>query len=391
MKTLQLSDATPITGRVITDAGYLKSPAQLSRTGIQEYHARELGMTGDRIVKLYRPAEEVFSADALASFQAVPVTVNHPKDGVSAANWKEHAAGDVLSAAQSGQYMTGQLLIKDAAAIKLVQGGKAELSCGYSFALDETPGEYLGQAYDAVQRNIRGNHVAIVDAGRCGSHCRIADDLPTEEVLKVADRKVIVDGVPVEAADSAATVIEKLIAERNDAREKHAEALLKDSMTCKVGDKTMTISGPELTALLEAKDKEIATLRKDAMTPAQRDAMVADWARLVADVKRLGPDIQTDGKTCEALRKEVVTTLAAKDETVKLSMGAILGGKPIDTADSADIGKLFNLLSATYKPTVTDTRKLGEQLADADKKPVISGRDAHIERMANAWKNEESN
>lgn len=51
-----------------------------------------------------------------------------------------------------------------------------ELSCGYTVTLDETPGEWQGQKYDAVQRQIKYNHIAIVKAGRAGPHARLNMD-----------------------------------------------------------------------------------------------------------------------------------------------------------------------------------------------------------------------
>jgi hypothetical protein len=64
----------------------------------------------------------------------------------------------------------------DKATIADVEGGKRELSNGYASLIDFTPGETVnGQHYDAVQRQIRGNHVAVVDKGRAGPMCRIGD------------------------------------------------------------------------------------------------------------------------------------------------------------------------------------------------------------------------
>lgn len=386
---INLTDTSPITGRTLTRDGFLKSPAQLSRTGIQDYHSSELGLPGNKTVKLFRPVDEVFSVDALESFESVVVTVDHPADSVSAENWKNHAAGDVAGIRQFGNYMVGTLLIKDAAAIKKVQDGKSELSCGYSFDLDLTPGNFSGQAYDGVQRNIRGNHVAIVDSGRCGGACRIGDKLSITEVTKMATRKVIVDGVPVEADDSAATVIEKLTTERNKAREDHAAALLKDSITYRVGDVSQTINSAELVKMLSAKDTEIAELKKQVMTADQRDSIVADWAKLTAEAQRLIPAIVVAGKSPDVLRREVVTTLSGSDQNVKTAADAVLGGAPIETADAANIARVFNLISATYKPaTASDTRKYG--MAFDKGKPdetKATGRDAFLERQNNAWQN----
>ena len=75
-----------ITHREYTDEGFLKVPARVARTGIQEYLARELGLDGDpnRIVRVYRAPEEVFSPASLSSYDACDITNDHPKGLVTA-------------------------------------------------------------------------------------------------------------------------------------------------------------------------------------------------------------------------------------------------------------------------------------------------------------------
>lgn len=164
--------------RTITPEGYLTAPAKISRTGIQVYTARELGLDGgDNPVRLYRPPSEVFSRDSLASFEGRPITNDHPPDDVSAATWSGVAVGDFHDVARADDTHVGaRLIVRDLNAVQDVQAGKSELSCGYSFALDMTPGTTPeGEAYDGIQRDIIGNHLAIVRAGRAGSQVRIAD------------------------------------------------------------------------------------------------------------------------------------------------------------------------------------------------------------------------
>jgi uncharacterized protein len=57
-------------------------------------------------------------------------------------------------------------------------GRRRQLSCGYGYTADMTPGEWQGQRYDGVMRNLIGNHVALTDEGRSGPDCAIvfADD-----------------------------------------------------------------------------------------------------------------------------------------------------------------------------------------------------------------------
>ncbi len=56
-----------------------------------------------------------------------------------------------------------------------IENGKKELSLGYFCKFEKQPGIYDGQAYDYVQVNMVGNHIALVDAGRCGSDVKVFD------------------------------------------------------------------------------------------------------------------------------------------------------------------------------------------------------------------------
>lgn len=181
--TLNVCDRIGLTTRTVTEEGYLIVPSNLARTGVQEYRAFELGLDADgmdpmKVVRLHRPAEEVFNPDSMASFENKPVTLGHPDKPVTSDNWAELAKGDVRDVRRAGDLMTGKITVKSRSAIDAIEAGTVELSNGYTFKLDMTPGTAPdGQAYDAIQRNIRGNHVALVESARCGSVCRLGDAL----------------------------------------------------------------------------------------------------------------------------------------------------------------------------------------------------------------------
>lgn len=128
----------------------------------------------------YRPPDEVFHADSLASFALAPVTDDHPAEGAVT----DENADRVKPVGQLGEnvrrdgdHVAATLSILPRAAVRKVEGGKVQLSCGYTCDLDETPGVTPnGERYDAIQRNIRGNHVAIVEVGRAGPTARIRMD-----------------------------------------------------------------------------------------------------------------------------------------------------------------------------------------------------------------------
>lgn len=148
----------------------------IARTGPQEYLASELGLPGDGSVRVmvYRLPEDVFSREAMASFEGMPFTDGHPEDEVTADNCRLYQRGHVQNVRRSGMELMADIIVTDPDVIRQVQEGKREISCGYQFDLDRQDGKY-------TQRNIRGNHVALVDQGRAGHLVCIKDSKPEQD------------------------------------------------------------------------------------------------------------------------------------------------------------------------------------------------------------------
>ena len=173
----------------------------VARTGVQEYLPEELGLPGfgapgERasgsfsakngrqpregplgMISVYRPEEEVFSPETIASFEAMPVTNDHPPDGVDISNIRALQKGHVHNVrrgtGEESDLLLADLIITDPVLIDLILDGKREISCGYTYELCEENGQY-------IQRKIRGNHVAVVDAGRAGARVSIRDNKAPE-------------------------------------------------------------------------------------------------------------------------------------------------------------------------------------------------------------------
>lgn len=143
----------------------------IGRVGDMEYLARELQLDGDpeRTVRVTRDETEVFSQAALASFEGKPVTDGHPPETVRPENAAAYHKGHIQNVRRDGAYMVADLHITDPTLISEVKNGvKREVSCGYSCVYE--PGE---NGYR--QRQIRGNHVAVVPRGRAGHEVAIKD------------------------------------------------------------------------------------------------------------------------------------------------------------------------------------------------------------------------
>ncbi len=154
-----------------TGSGGWRIDAAIARTGILEY----LRADGS-IRREYRPDSEVFSPESLASYEDVPFTVEHPKGLLTP---ESHAAsvGHVRSPRRDGAHLSATIVVNDARGQRAIDAGMREVSCGYECRLDETPGvSPEGIPYDAVQRDIRANHVSLVRRGRAGASVRLRLD-----------------------------------------------------------------------------------------------------------------------------------------------------------------------------------------------------------------------
>lgn len=215
----------PVSKRVMTDEGFMRVPGHVARVGIQEYTAGELGLKGDqnRIVKVYRPADEVFDSESLASYEGKDITIDHPQGFIDAQSYKKLTAGVVLGeGSPDGDFVLSDLLIKDSTAIAKIDAGKVQLSVGYAATYDDKVPE--GADYEFIQRDIRVNHVALVDRARAGAQARLFDNKgkPMKKITLDGGRVVEVED------DAKASLIEdafqRLEAKLADASTKADEA-----------------------------------------------------------------------------------------------------------------------------------------------------------------------
>lgn len=188
----------------LTPEGFLLcQDVPIARTGDQIYgpHETPIPAGGGGYVTITRDADEVFRSEFMRSFEGKPVTIDHPREEVTPENWKRYAVGTVSNVRRGtgdlANFLVADLLITDAAAIAVVRDGKREVSCGYDAEYEETgPGK--GRQYAMV-----GNHLALVDAARCGSRCSIQDKKPLGDELMRATTKDNA-AVTVPAADALA-------------------------------------------------------------------------------------------------------------------------------------------------------------------------------------------
>lgn len=158
----------------------------IARTGYQEYLGRELppgaqeeyDLDPDKIYKVYRSHGEVFSPATIASFEGKPFTDDHPTEEVTPQNISMYGKGHIQNVHRgTGKYenmLLADIWCTDENVANLIldkKNPKREVSCGYMHKV-------VKGAKGLEQKEIRGNHVALVENGRAGEKAAIQDSNP---------------------------------------------------------------------------------------------------------------------------------------------------------------------------------------------------------------------
>ena len=332
---MKFTDRAQIGGMKETQDGYLVGSLRCARTGIQSYLGSELGLPTNDVISVYRPESEVFSRESLASYANKPISDEHPPTFVDASNWKEYGKGDIGSdVVRDGEFVSVSYKIMDGDTIAKVKAGKAEVSMGYMAEIDFQDGVTPdGEPYQAIQKNIRINHLAIVDRGRAGKECGFTDAQKwgTSPITKVGDNQVtlktlIVDGLTVETTDTGAVAIQKLADDKNLVVKQLADAKAAHETAINAKD-----------AELAAKDAEIDALKAAKLSDAEIDAKVQARSDLLTKAKSVA-DTDFTGLSDADIKKAAVVAklgdaaIADKTEAYIDARFDIL----VESADKAD-------------------------------------------------------
>lgn len=216
MKKMTIDEAFKPTSRTRTPEGYLCVKGIAARTGVYQYVSTELDLPGPaRIVNVYKPAEELFAPESMATAIDKDVTNDHPDDLVDSTTFRDVSVGHARGYEREGDNAVVDMIIKDQSAIDDIESGKAELSPGYTAEYVPEDGVAPdGQSYEYVQRIIKYNHFAVVDAARAGKMARIFDHKP-KGIPPMATRKVFLDSKKSRSVildEETATVVEDAVA-----------------------------------------------------------------------------------------------------------------------------------------------------------------------------------
>lgn len=317
-------DTGMLTGPEKTEEGYLRCWATIARTGVQTYKRAD----GSEIVE-YRPAEEVGKVDSLASFAGKAVTLEHPPELLNTENTSRYQVGFTDSEVLfDGNYVRVRMTITDADAIASIEGGDTpEVSAGYQVDLEPQPGVTPdGQRYDAIQRAIAGNHIALTRKGRAGASVKVHLDSADAVAVPAEPQshghkpmaKINIAGAEFEVSEAVAVAY--TTAQRDDAAKqqqkldaieqaKTALEAQRDELQAKLDAANGT--GDELKARIDGLTAELEqakTARTDSADDldARLDARLAliDKARLVLD-----SEFEFRGKSDRQIHEAVIKTI----------------------------------------------------------------------------------
>lgn len=166
----------------------------ISKATINEYYGSEIvdgqkiGLEPTKKYKLLRDPDELKKSSH--TFNNIPLLKMHaPADAKNP--MKSMIIGTLGSDANyKDDYLRNSMAVWDEDYIqKIINNEQSELSCSYFYKPDMSPGNWKGETYDGVMRDIVGSHVALVENGRAGHDVRVADskNRKESELMKIYD------------------------------------------------------------------------------------------------------------------------------------------------------------------------------------------------------------
>lgn len=358
----------------------------IARTGEQEYLGSELELEDERkdqIVKVIREEKEVFSPETLASFEGVVFTDDHPSSEVTTQNVQYLQKGFVKDVrrgeGEDSDKMLADIIVTDPVTIdEIVNGGKREVSCGYRFVCSEENGRIY-------QRQIRGNHVALVDAGRAGKDVAIKDSktktkTKEERAMKFKTRNKGILGkfLSVTAQDADPDVVAEIVEELAESKGVDEEPAPAPEPEKKEEPAPASAPAPERKA--ETKDGDVMELLKT----------------IIERLDKLEAPKGNDEDPLAELEKEVTAAVEAEkaekpveemdEDQATDEDGAALDSEETATDEEATDEETSKNSSAcdsnAIKKAITDAKKVVAGITDEKQKKVVADSMAKLIRSS---------
>lgn len=354
-----------------TTEGFLKGRAIVTCCGVFTYKRAD-----GTLQRELRLPEEVFALATLESLKLKPVTLNHPTELVTPENadmLQVGSLGDNPSSTNQEYNWNGEptdwkkltdglnvavdMIITKKDAIDAVINGKQGLSMGYTCDIEmaEPGSTWCGVEYDYIQRNIKYNHCAIVDAGRAGDNAKIelrvdSADAVLEDKLVTKDggtkmlKKINLDGIDYEAEES---VIKAL----NTKKKLADDAVAELSKFKEDSAKELSVMTAERDTQKERADKaeeDLAKAKAEALDGTKLDEAVNARIELYKNAEKAGVEVKGDMKDAD-IKKAVIAKVFPK---------ANLDGKDsayIDARYDATVEMLVERADSNSRQVLADT------------------------------------
>jgi len=294
-----------------TEDGFLRCKARVLMETIMPYGRNELeGLPEgfkNSTVNMYVPLDEIVASDALRSLEGMPIVAGD-HTWMTPELISDYSMGNVSGTpVVEGGSLICNILVTNPEAIAAIENGKiGEISAAYRAETEFVNGTWNEQTYDAVQRGLRFNHIAVIPKGhgRGGSEVRILNK-KQEDVNTMSDEKKKVrvklrnTGKYVNVDEDVAPDIE-------------AEADAGEAKTAGMDDKISTLEGKN--ADLEALQAEIEELKgelsvykekldqllSEESVEAAAEGMVAETGEAEDIVENAIPEPEEEDKKKEA-------------------------------------------------------------------------------------------
>lgn len=281
----------------VSPEGWIRDKPIITRAGIFSYRKPD-----GTIRRELRIDSEVFAEPSLSSLTGIPITDGH--NGLVTKDNAKAIIGTVISpGARSDSNVVADIIIHDPNRL----GAKRELSLGYQCEIEETKGNHNGQEYDAIQRKISYNHLAVVNKGRAGnarlrldSSSAVSGSFEMENDMADNTPKLVtyrIDGIDYQGQQEIVNALTKEQEARKDLQKRFDGLEAERDSLKSAADKHKT----EIQAMKESIRDEIKT-RTAIETVAKQLELKLDENESIVDVKKkvvakLKPSIKLDGKS----------------------------------------------------------------------------------------------
>jgi Uncharacterized protein conserved in bacteria len=268
----------------------------ISKVGVFPYLGSSLGpdmikeqnLDPEKVYMVFRSAEELAKPEFLLSCTLIPWINDHTMLGSDDKGYtrpEEKGIGGVTGEQvlfdENDETVYSNIKLFSEAHKNEVANGKRELSLGYQCAYEWKPGEYNGEKYDLIQRNLRGNHLASVDDGRMGPSVAVLDHNDIKGVSAMDEIQKLLAAL----AEAIAKLVPSTDPEKVVAEDEEPEVKATDE------DVKATDEEPEVKATDEDDTKPVTV---EAMDAAVNSRVLAQFKALQAGdalAKKLKPHV----------------------------------------------------------------------------------------------------